>query len=237
MDALSWINSLPTDANTTRNQMVLDAVASGLATVNWVPVTSTIKDHTAIFQVCEDAVRVEDNGNRFRFQVTAKMNQQCADLLNASMVTTKIMDLSYQQASTVVDATVLSAGAQMSSTAYSKTWNQKVDIKRNGEMGLFRDCGKAWVLDNALANSAGAINYGFFAKNALYTNARNIKLWQNTGTRHNAQHQDYSQTLFLMSNMCQVDGQDMNVIDVMKDPILSYLINYGGVLKYIKQPM
>lgn len=237
MDSETWINSLPADAGAARDQMVLDAINSGIAVVNWVPVTSTIDGHTATFQVCDDAVRVEaSDGCRFRFQVTAKMTQQCADLLGASMVTAKIMDLSYQQAELAVDASILLAGPAMSSTEYSQRWNAKVETKRAGQTGLFRDCGKAWILDNALAGSAGAVNYGFFAKDALYTNAQGIKLWQNVGSRHNAAHQDYSQTLFLMSIGCQVDGQDMNVVDVMKDPGLSKLINYGGVLKYTKQP-
>ena len=168
MDGQSWINSLPADAGSGRDQMVLDAVSSGLAVVNFVPVTSSVDGHSATFQVCDDAVYVPaDDGSRFRFQVTAKMNQQCADALGAIMVTAKVMDLSYQQATTMVDCCVLTAGPAMSSTDYSVRWNKMVEDKRNGATGLFRDCGKAWILDNALAGSAGAVNYGFYAKDAL----------------------------------------------------------------------
>lgn len=217
--------------------MVLDAVSSGLAVVNFVPVTSTVNGHTATFQVCDDAAYVTaDDGSRFRFQVTAKMSQQCADSLTASMVTAKIMDLSYQQAETMMNCCVLTAGPAMSSTDYSTRWNKMVENKRAGNTGLFRDCGKAWILDNALAGSAGAVNYGFYAKDALYSNTEGIKLWQNVGSRHNTDHQDYSQTLFLMSSACQVDGQDMKVTDIMVDPELSKLINYSGILHYTKQP-
>lgn len=237
MDAQTWYNSLPTGASTDRDQMVLDAISSGLSTINWLPVTSTIDDHTAIFKVCDDAVHIElSNGNRFRFQVTANLTQQCADLLDASMMTAKLMDLSYQQASLKIDATILPALSQMSSTYYSKHWNSLLEKKRVGHTGLFRDCGKAWILDNKIASSAGAVNYGFYDRKALYTNPQGIKMWQTLGTRHNASHQDYSQTLFLMSNTCEVDGQDVNIMDIMKDPILSHLLNYGGILKYTKQP-
>jgi hypothetical protein len=237
MDAQTWLKSLPNTPGPERDKLVMDAVSSGLATINWLPVTCSIPGHTAIFQVCDDAMRVEmPDGSRFRFQVTAKMTQQCADLVGGSMVTAKIMDLSYQQATKSVDASILTAGAEMSSTNYSARWNTKVEVKRAKHVGLFRDCGKAWILDNSLAGSAGAVNYGFYAKNAIYTNPHGIKLWQNVGTRHNALHQDYSQTLFLMSKICEVDGTSMEVSDVMSDPVLANLINYSGKLKYTRQP-
>ena len=237
MDSLSWLTSLPNEPTAARNQLVLDAINGGLVSVNWVPVTSTINGHTATFQVCDDAIYVGmPDGARFRFQVNAKMTQQCADLLGGVMVTSKIMDLSYQQADVMLDATILPAGPDMSSTDFSRRWNAEVEAKRAGKTGLIRDCGKAWILDNALASSAGAVNYGFYSKSAIYTNSAGIKLWQNVGSRHNAEHQDYSQTLFLMSVGCQVDGQDMAVTDVMADPVLSHLVNYNGILKYTKQP-
>jgi hypothetical protein len=153
------------------------------------------------------------------------------------MVTAKIMDLSYQQATVSANCCVLTAGPAMSSTDYSKRWNKMVESKRNGNTGLFRDCGKAWILDNALSSSAGAVNYGFYDTNAIYSNSHGIKLWQNIGTRHNTAHQDYSQTLFLMSSECQIDSQTIKVVDVMQDPELSQLINYNGILKYIRQPL
>lgn len=237
MDAQTWYDSLPAEATPDRDKMVMEAISSGLAVVNWLPVISTIDGHTATFQVCDDAINVQlPDGSRFRFQVTAKMTQQCADLLGASMLTAKVMDLTYQQAALAVDCTVLPAGPEMSSTEYSKHWNTLVEQKRAGNIGLFRDCGKAWILDNNLAGSAGAVNYGFYSKGALYVNPEGIKMWQTLGMKHNALHQDYSQTLFLMSNTCEVDGQSANIVDVMQDPTLSHLVNYNGVLKYTKQP-
>lgn len=235
-DGQTWINSLPENPGTTRDKMVIDAMTNGLAVCQWIPITSTIKDHTAVFQVCDDAVRVEDNGYRFRFQVTAKLAQQCADLWDASPITSKISDLCYQQSQVILGATTLSAGPDMVTTTKSKKWNDSFEKKRNGRAGLIRDCGKFWILDNKLAISAGAVNYGFYDKSAPYVGPGGLKMWQTIGTRHNALHTDYSQVLMLMKKTCLLDNQEVNIVDLMKDPNLSKLLNYDGVLKYTRQP-
>jgi hypothetical protein len=239
VDAQTLIDEFPLVAGADRDQAILNAVFSGETTVNWMPITSTIPGHTAVFQVCDDAIRIETtDGVRFRPEVSARISQLAADMLNASLMTAKIMDLAYQQANVVVDATILPASADMTTTAESKVWNSQVESKRAGRMGLFRDCGKAWILDNALAGSAGGVNYGFYSSQAIYTNPHvpSIKLWQNVGSRHNATYEDYSQTLQLMLNTCLVDGISMPVATVMADSVLSNLLNYGGILQFSRQP-
>lgn len=95
-DSQTFFDTYP-DPGTARDQMVLDAVSAGIVTINYLPITSTYQGHTATFYVCDDAARIElSDGTRFRFQTTAIMNQKIADLLNVSMVTAKILDLSYR---------------------------------------------------------------------------------------------------------------------------------------------
>jgi len=239
MDIQTFYNTLP-NPSPTRDQMILDAINAGLTTINWIPINSSFNGHTAVFNVCDDALRVElSDGSRFRFAASATLLQKCADLLNASMVTAKIMDLRYQQAALnglQVDATILPAIPEMINTSYSKQWNSLVETKRNNFIGLFSDCGKTWVLDNGLSGSAGAVNYGFYAKNAIYTNPIGIKLYQNLGFKHNASYCDESQTAILMSLDCIVDGQAAKVTDIMTDPNLYGLITYNSPLKYTRQP-
>ncbi len=240
MDAETWINSLPNKSGAERNKFILEAVSEGLTTCQWVPITSNYKDYTATFYVCDDAIRVElADGFRFRFQVSAKLAQQCADILNVSFITTKISDLSYKQAQIVVPATTLKAGADMDTTNKSKQWNDLVEKKRAKREGLFRDCGKAWILDNNLKFSGGAINYGFYDPHAPYIGAGGSKMWQggvHGGGKHNAEHQDYSQTLIVMRKDCLINDKCYDISDVMRDAVLSYLINYDGILNYTRQP-
>lgn len=237
MDILSWINSLPNNPCPERDQIILDAIKNGQATCQYVPITSTIKNHTATFHVCDDAVHVEsDEGIRFRFQVSATLAQKCADLMGASFITSKISDLAYKQASVTIGASILSPGPDMVTTNKSKQWNKIVETKRFNKTGLLRDCGKAWILSNKLTTSNSAINYGFYDKSAPYIGPGGLKMWQTVGTRHDRFHTDYSQTLILMSSMCEVDGKVMPVIDVMKDNSLASLLSYEGVLHFTRQP-
>jgi hypothetical protein len=240
MNGEAWLNSLPNKSGPERDQFTLKAVEDGLAVCKWVAITSTYKDQTGTFYVSDDAVRVELPGNyRFRFQVSAKLAQQCVDILNVSFITTKLSDLAYKQAQIVIPAITLKPGADMDTTTKSKQWNDLVEKKRAGKEGLFRDCGKAWILDNNLKFSSGAINYGFYDPGAPYVGAGGLKMWQgglHGGGKHNASHQDYSQTLIVVRKDCLVNGKYVDIMDVANDPIMSYLINYDGILKYTRQP-
>lgn len=238
MNGSEWLDSLPENPGNDRSAKILEAFSENLVVCTWTPITSSIPGHTATFQVCEDAVYVElDDASRFRFQVDARLAQRCADLLEASPITSKISDLAYQQATVKLTATVLPAGADMVTTTKSKQWNVSLEKKRAGQTGLVRDCGKAWILSNQLgAKPNAAINYGFYDPHAPYANNVGIKMWQTLGTRHDSAHTDYSQTLLVMSKTCEVDGQEMQVADVMKDPTLCKLLSYEGVLKFTRQP-
>jgi len=234
----AWLASLLENPGSDRDKQVLDAISYGIVVCDWSPVTSLYQNHVATFQVSTDAAYVKlDDESRFRFQVSAHLAQLCADALNASFITTKISDLSYQQAQVKLAATLLPAGSDMVTTTKSKLWNAEIEKKRNNQNGLIRDCGKAWIISNQLGlHPNEAINYGFYDPNAPYTNRFGIKMWQTLGTKHNSAHTDYSQTLLLMSSTCQVDGQQMKVSDVMQSPTLCGLISDEGVLKFTRQP-
>jgi hypothetical protein len=240
MNETEWLNSLPNNPSNDRDNKILQAINNGLAVCTWHPIVSSIPGHTAIFQVCEDAVHVilEDE-SRFRFQVSASLAQKAADLLEAILPTAKIHDLSYQQAKIKLPATLLPPGPDMVTTKKSIVWNQALEKKRKSLKveGLVRDCGKVWILSNRLGlRNNIAVNYGFYDPRAPYTSKSGQQMWQTIGTRHNAYHTDYSQTLVLMSSTCQVDGQQMSTYEVMQSPTLNGLISDEGILKFIRQP-
>src|ERR1700743_242759 len=150
-----WLDKCPELPGEDRDNYLVEAITNGLVNFDWVDVISNIDGHTATFQVLADAAYITlDDGGRFRPMVSASLNQKIADMLNVSMLTAKIHDLSYAQA-TQIECSVLSAGPQMSSTSYSKKWNAIVETKRNGCTALIRDTGKIWCLDNSLAWSSG----------------------------------------------------------------------------------
>lgn len=239
MNGTEWLDSLPENPGIERDNKVLEAVKTKLIHCEWYGVTSTYKNHHATFYVCDDALHVDlEDGSRYRPMASATLVQKCADLIPGTMLpTAKIMDLSYLQADVVLDATVLPAGPDMDTATRSKFYNVNFEKKRAKKTGLIRDCGKAWILHNNLGNKIDlAINYGFYDKKAIYKNPQGIKVWQNIGTRHNRYHEDYSQVLILMLDQCELNGNLVNISDLAKDPELSYLLNYEGKLKYLRQP-
>lgn len=234
MNGSEWLASLPEQPGAERDHLILEAISSGLAHCQWLAIFSSIPHHTASFYVSDDAMFVElEDQSRFRFTVSAALAQQCADLVSASLLTTKISDLAYQQATILLPATVLPPGPDMSTTTQSKAWNRILEQHRAGREGLLRDCGKAWILSNT--PNAGAVNYGFYDSQAPYTNRHGIKMWQTLGTKHNAWHVDYSQTLLLMQEICVVDGEATTVTELLQDPELCSLISDEGVIHTTKQ--
>lgn len=233
-----WLDALPENPGVERDKMVLDAVGSGLAYCNWMPIDSFQDENHAVFYVCDDAFRVDlEDGSRFRFQASATLTQQCADLLDCSMLTAKICDLAYLQATIVIDAVTESSGPEMVTTTQSKKYNSTLEKLRAGQVGLFRDCGKTWILENSMLPAKdSAVNYGFYSKKQGIINPHGIKMIQTVGHFHNDLHMDYSQTLQLMLQKCLLNNQETDVISIMKDPNLSTLINYDGILKYTRQP-
>lgn len=242
MNGSTWLASLPENPGNERDNKILDAISNGIVVCRWKALQTTHQKHQATFYVCEDAAHVVlDDGSRFRFQVSAKLAQLCADALNASLITSKISDITYQQTKIKLSATTLPAGPDMVSTSKSKFWNTKVEQKRKtaklAEDDFVRDCGKAWILTNRLGGKPNlAANYGFYDIRAPHANKIGQKMWQTVGTRHDSAHTDYSQTLLLMSQTCEVDGQQMNVADVMQSLELCGLISDEGILKYTRQP-
>lgn len=236
MNAQEWLSQLSEQPGAIRTNQILQALEGGLVVSDFAEVVSAAPDHEARFYVNLDALHVPlDDGSRFRFPVTAKLAQQIADILDLSLPTSKVMDLRHLN-SNKLNATVLQAGPQMSSTSYSKTFNQRLEAKRNNQEGIISDIGKPWIIDNQLANSQGATLYGFYDSKAPFTNSIGLKMWQLISTRHNNSHTDYAATCLLMKNSCLLDGTETTIQDLAKHPTYSKLLNYSGPLKFLRTP-
>lgn len=232
-----WLNNLPENPGTGRDNALLEAVNQNLLTFNWTCISSTIEENTVVIDVLSDAAFIVlDDGSRFRPQISAKLQQTIADQLDLSFMTSKIMDLSYQQCEQKAEFTPLTASPQMSTTTYSKNFNQKLELKRKNYDLLWRDCGKAWILSNRLhqLQSGMACNHGFYSPSAK-SDANGVKVIQSSGCMHDHSHQDYSQVIFFMKKTCILNVTETSIYDIMNDKVLSNLINYDGILLYQKQ--
>lgn len=237
MNENEWLNNLPNLPGPTRDKMILQAAESGLLKSEWSIVKSSLPDYEAIFSVTSDALHIVlENGSKFRPPCSAQLQQKCAEVFTASLPTPKIMDMSYVQASIKLDCVSLAAGAKMSTVDYSKLYNQEFEKRRAGREGLIRDAGKSWVLSNRLGESKNiAINHGFYSKSGSSISG-GVKLYQSVGGRHNFLHTDYSQLIQLVSSQCLLNNETVEIVDLMKHPVLCKLLSYEGILRYTKQP-
>lgn len=239
---------LPPTATPEREQAIRDLVRQGKAEIYWAPVTSDYNGHHAEFQVFADALKL----GGVRVNVSAETEQILADMLNCMLLTPKLADLIWLQR----DITLPPFPRQItSSTAAMVEHSAKIEaavLGNSNPYGLVCTVGKHWVIDNALGTSPHkAMNYGWHFAGSNYqgltgevcatltkdpTTRQYLRLIQGRGTAHDMHHVDYSQTCVLVSKDCVVDGNQMTMPELLKDPNLANLASHQGVMKILRQP-
>lgn len=232
-----------------RENKIIECVQTGRAKYNFVKIVSEHNGHTGEFQVFEDALKVDG----IRVNVSAETQQKIADLLRCVLPTAKIYDLMWHLAKyrTTPHTQPITA-----STKAMIEHSQKID-KELSEMGaqdgLKSSVGKTWIIDNSLLTKPRvACNYGWHFENgtsfkgiggnvnaSMLKNPNTGNPWymiQSRGWHHSPTHVDYSQICILVSRKCWVDGKEMDILDVFKDPELAPLAVHDGVLKITRQP-
>jgi len=243
------LQDFPKDNTPQRDAKIIECVRNGRAKFSFAKVTSQYKDHKAEFSVFEDALKIDD----VRVNVSAKLQQQIADMLNCILPTGMLYDLMWDQCKCKINP----HPRPISSTTDSMIkHSQDIDAdfaKQGSPSGLKASVGKIWIIDNSLgANPGKACNYGWhFTTGAsfqgisgspcisLLKNPTNNMYWhmiQGRGWHHDMNHVDYSQVCVLVSRDCVVDGNTMDILDVLKDPRLAPLANNSGVLYVLRQP-
>lgn len=243
------LDDFPPDKGPEREAKIIECVKSGRCEYKFVELVSEYKGHTAKFLVFEDALKIDG----IRVNVTATTQQQIADLLHCVLPTAKLYDLMWhvcQYRTTPHTQTIISTTKAM--IDHSQRIDKEISDKNYPE-ALRSTVGKIWIIDNSLASKPGkACNYGWhFASGSscqgvngevnvsLLKNPATGVYWyliQGRGWAHNAAHSDYSQICVLVSRQCWVDGNEMDIYDVLGNPELAPLVNHDGVLKVLRQP-
>lgn len=230
-----------------REKYILDRVAGGSFEAAWVEISHTIGGRSAKFLVMEDALKIDG----VRVNVSAKLQQNIADLFDASLMTAQLADLVYISAT----RRIAPAPMRISSTVASMVQHSKnVDARLKSlsvASGLVADPGKHWILDKKLEQLPGrACNYGWHFTGSSYQGIsgfpvaskvnlvedKPVRVIQPNATAHDALHSDYSQVCQLVFQTCWVDGLERRFSDLLMDPQLSSLVNHQGPLKTTRQP-
>ena len=225
-----------------REAYILQQVQAGNYEVKWASVVSTWKEHAAIFVVMADALKVEG----VRVNVSARLEQQIADVLNCSLLTPKIADLIWAQRAAALLPFPRSIAA---STQAMLEHSSKIDAALTSQpAGLVGTVGKHWTLDKDTP-AGKAENYGWHFGGASFQGiagevtasclkdacGQYVRLIQGRGWAHDASHVDYSQTCVLVAKQCWVDGAIVNLADVMADAELAFLACHNGVTTVTRQ--
>ncbi len=233
------LESLPEWPGPARDAAILEAVRSGAHDpIRWAEVHARAAGHEGSLWVAEDALTI----GGVRISVSHTLAQQIADILGASLPTSRIADLVHEQAVVRITPCIQPqpppAGAPpMHSKRAMVRHSREVDAKIAGAAGLVSTVGKDWILDNALVGRPSlGVNYGWHASDAPHLGPRGAKLWQSVGTRHDRHHVDYSQVLRLVRTRMTLDGIERDLLDVARSPELAALVSDDGVLRVTRHP-
>jgi len=228
-----------------REKFIFDQVLNGNFEASWVVLEYDLSGKKVKLNVMSDALKVAG----VRVNVSAKLQQQLADVFDASLLTAQVADLMFINATHVLNP----SPQTISSTVSSMLSHDSRITKQLGpySSGIVSPVGKHWILDKKLEYSKNvACNYGWHFIGATFQgikgypaasqfrkkNSKPVNVIQPNATAHDPNHTDYSQICQLVSQQCWVDGIEYRFSKLLQDPSSAKLINHDGVLKNIRQP-
>jgi len=228
-----------------REKFIFDQVLSGNFEASWTSLQYYISGKKLSLNVMTDALKV----GGIRVNVSATLQQQLADVFDASLLTTLVADLMYVHAKNVLNP----SPQQISSTVSSMISHDGRVTKqiKSYTGGIISTVGKHWILDKKIDQQPNrACNYGWhFTGNSFQgikgfpcaslqktLDGKPVKVIQPNATAHDAKHSDYSQVCQLVSQQCWMDGVEQRFSDLLQDPALCNLVNHNGTLKNVRQP-
>lgn len=229
-----------------REKYILDQVVSGNFDAGWVHLEYEVNGKKVNLRVTPDALKV----GGVRVNVSASLQQQLADIFDASLLTAQVADLMFLKSS----HTLGPSPQPISSSVLSMVSHSDRVTKMLGSYqgGIVSPVGKHWILDKKLEYTRNrACNYGWhftglsfkgikgFPSASQYRktlDGKSINVIQPNATAHDSKHSDYSQTCQLVLQQCWIDGVEHRFSDILQNPSLCNLINHNGTLKNIRQP-
>ena len=246
MKGSAFASTLPEKPTRDREDMIVSAVhLMQHYPLRWAAISSQRllegKERSLILYVSVDALMIGDEEDRFRINVTHTGAQMIADTLGLTLPTSKIADLIHEQAGKVISPAIQTPNKEMAYTSRMLQHSCTVGLKKGGFSGLASPVGKHWILSNKMFEGKDVgVNYGWHdlraPKTTWNTSPGGIRLWQNVGTKHDRWHVDYSQVLVLVHRSALLNGDNVDVHDIMVDPVLHPLVSYEGPLRGTRHP-
>ena len=191
-----------------------------------------IKSYELIFFVAYDYMAIGSDQDYLYIPVTPSTAQYLADKMNCSLPTKKLVDLIYSKSEIKLEPQPIAPSAKMTTVEVFKlhTDSIKQQISQIGYRRLadsiFAGNKKDIIISNKIFNSDGknhrVVIYGWHLSNnnpiqPLYNG-------------HTALYADYSHGVRLISNVAFINGDSIQVTDILQDPILSTLVSSEGII-------
>ncbi len=188
-------------------------------------------EHTVKLRVIPDYVQIGSDADSVRIPMSPQTAQRIADATGTSLPTRKMVDTIYQQADVKLQPQPLPPGAQMMSNGYYAEHDRRVDAQLQGAApgSLVAGDKKDLILSNAIESHPDrVIIYGWHQQNG--------KPIQPLSWIHEASYADYSHGTRLVSGTVELDGKQVPLADVLKDPNLAPLLSDEGALRSTRYP-
>jgi hypothetical protein len=229
MTGTQFLNSIQNLEGTARENAILAAALAGQTPrlfQSWAPISVSSPGHSGTVYVAPDYFGIGTDQDWIRTPMFPATAQRIADARGAVLPTKKISDLIYAQAPIKIGFTAFDpavAGvARGSSVLYGRS-NAAILNRQAGRAGLSSGGKKDIVIGALLGRSPGkVIIYG-----GRYTDGSPVQPYSNI---HSASYVDYSHGVRLVKDTMTVDGRQMRVADVLRNPTLASLISDEGVV-------
>ena len=196
------------------------------------PITNSIKlnnkNYTITFWVMPDYLSIGSDRNFIRIPMTPVTAQRIADQFGMSLPTTKIVDLTYEQAALKLAPAYLKSDERMTLSSYFEKHNDEIESKINGSnRRLTAGHKKDIVITNSLNRKKRRVAiYGWHKVNGLPTQPLNLY--------HPEDYVDYSHGVRLISNIILLNGKEMTISHILKSKDLHQLLSNEGPIKHIR---
>lgn len=189
------------------------------------------RQHTISYQVMPDYLAIGSNSDYIRIPMNPMTAQKIADRFGCSLPTRKMVNDIYGVAEVKLAPKPLPAGPRMMSNEYyerhQELVSQQLGNRPPGE--LIAGNKKDVVISNVLAGKPDRVAiYGWHQ-----TNGKPI---QGLSTVHENTYADYSHGSRMVGKTVVVDGQEMQIDQVLRDPDLCRGLSDEGPITVTRQP-
>jgi len=226
-----------------RDARILAGVRAGLAVpVEWMPIST--RGGSVTLYVSNDALRMPVivralSGERWqgvcRVNVSHPTASQIGLELGAYLPTTRISDLAWIAAQIRVAPQTQTPDAAMMNTSRMLQHSTRIDEYAERTGALVRTVGKDYVASPMNARDKCTI-FGWHWDKAGFRSPGGEPVLQPVANSHPASYRDYSHFPTFVRRMMLVDGREMDIADVARDPELYILVSDEGQIPSMIHP-